>query len=170
MVVKSTLDLVNIAWAFQRIVNVAAEEKGSRIVVLLAATTKTPWRSRLFQDPRFSRLFLRMENLIDLGAVVVVPSGNYGERTYFADTVPAVFASPPSVPGRRPLPLIVVGAVDNMGVQAPWSQNLQAAAMIWAPGVKVTCTKRGWKFRPTATGTTISAGMVRETSCVVMQC
>lgn len=162
MVVKSTFDLVDIAWAFQRIVNIAAKQKGNRIVVLLAATTKTPWHSRLFQDPRFDRLFLRMENLINLGAVVVVPSGNYGERSYFADTVPAVFASPSSF--RRPLPLIVAGAVDDRGVQAPWSQTLRAAAMIWAPGVKVACTKSGWRIRPTDTGTTFSAGMVRTIS------
>ena len=161
--IKSTLSLVDITWAFQRIVNIAAKQKNGRIVVLLAATTKAPWRSQLFRDARFSRLFLRMENLINLGAVIVVPAGNYGERNSFADTVPAVFASPSRVPGRRSLPLIVAGAVDNTGRETSWSQITQNG-MIWAPGVKVACTKRGWKFRPTDTGTTFSAGMVRKIS------
>lgn len=160
MVVKSTLDLIDIAWAFQRIVNIAAKQKRGRVVVLLAATTKTPFRTTLFQDARFSRLFLRMENLISLGAVIVVPSGNYGERSSFADTVPAVFALPSKVPGRQPLPLIVAGTVDNRGAEASFSQNILSGT-IWAPGVKVACTKRGWKFRPTDTGTSFSAGMVR---------
>ena len=160
MVVKSTLDLIDIAWAFQQIVNLAAKQKRGRVVVLLAATTKSPLRTPLFQDARFSRLFLRMENLINLGAVIVVPSGNYGERSFFADTVPAVFASPSKVPGRQPLPLIVAGTVDNRGAEASFSQTILSGT-IWAPGVKVACAKRGWKFRPTDTGTSFSAGMVR---------
>lgn len=160
VVVKSTLDLIDIAWAFQRIVNIAAKQKGGRVVVLLAATTKTPLRTPMFQDARFSRLFLRMENLISLGAVIVVPSGNYGERSFFADTVPAVFASPSKVPGRQPLPLIVAGAVDNGGAEASFSQTVLSGTIL-APGVKVACTKRGWKFRPSDTGTSFSAAMVR---------
>ena len=103
-----------------------------------------------------------MENLISLGAVVVVPSGNYGKRNFHVDTVPAVFASPSSVPGRQPLPLIVAGTVDNRGAEVSWSQSL--TNMVWAPGVGVACTKRGWKFHSTETGTSFSAGMVRETS------
>ncbi len=101
-----------------------------------------------------------MKNLIDLGAVVVVPSGSYGERSFLVDTVPAVFASSSGVPGQLPLPLIVAGAVDNRGVEASWSQNT-LTNMVRAPGVQVACAKRGWKFRPTETGTTFSAGMVR---------
>lgn len=151
---------MDIAWAFQQIVNNIAKQQSSRVVVLLAATTKTPWRSQLLQDARFSRLYLRMKNLIDLGAVVVVPSGSYGERSFFVDTVPAVFASSSGVPGQLPLPLIVAGAVDNRGVEASWSQSI-LTDMVRAPGVQVACAKKGWKFRPTETGTTFSAGMVR---------
>ena len=103
-----------------------------------------------------------MENLINLGAVVVVPSGNYGKRNSHVDTVPAVFASPSSVPDRQPLPLVVAGTVDNRGAEVSWSQSL--TDMVWAPGVGVACTKRGWKFHPTETGTSFSAGMVREIS------
>lgn len=163
MVVKSSGNLVDIAWAFQRIVNIAAKQKTPRVVVLLTATTKTPWRSGFFQDTRFSRLYLRIENLINLGAVIVVPSGDYGSQRHFVDTVPAVFASPSQTLGRPSLPLIVAGAVDNKGIEASWSQMSQTA-MIWAPGVKVACQKRGWNFHPTDTGTSFSAGMVRETS------
>lgn len=167
VVVKSSLDLVDIAWAFQRIVNIAAKQKSPRIVVLLTATTKTPWRSELFQDARYSRLYLRIGNLISLGAVVVVPSGDYGSQRRFVDTVPAVFASPSQTLGRPSLPLIVAGAVDDKGNEASWSQMSQTA-MIWAPGVKVACKKKGWNFRPTDTGTSFSAGMVAGLAAYIL--
>ena len=140
-VVKSSLNLVDIAWSFQQIVNLAAKQKSSRIVVLLAATTKTPWRSNMFQDTRFSRLYLRIQNLIDLGAVIVVPAGKYGERSSFIDPVPAILAVPSTTPGRPSLPLIVAGTVDNRGVEASWSQYANID-MIWAPGITVSCAKK----------------------------
>ena len=162
VVVKSSLNLVDIAWAFQQIVNDVANRKDRKVVVLLTATMKTAWQSEFFLDARFSRLYLRMQNLINLGAVVVVPSGNYAQRTFFADTVPAVFASASKIPGQQPLPLIAVGAVDNKGAEAPWSQNA-LTNMVWAPGVKVVCTKKSRILYSTGTGTSFSAAMVRQT-------
>ena len=156
---KSSLNVVDIAWAFQKIVNDVAQQRQRRVVVLLAATTLTAWRPEAFQDARLNRIYLRMKNLIDLGAVVVVPSGDYAQRSSFADTVPAVFASSFML-GHKQLPLIVAGAVDNSGAEASWSQST-INGMVWAPGVKVTCTKRGWHLRSTETGTSVSAGMVR---------
>ena len=164
VVVKSTLDLADIAWAFQEILNDVAKLQNRRVVVLLAATTIAAWRPEAFQDARFSRLYLRMKNLIELGAVVVVPAGDYGQRSFFADTVPAVFASPSKIPGQQALPLLVAGTVDNKGAEAQWSQNTLTDGMVWAPGVKVSCTKKGWSLRSTETGTSISAGMVRRVS------
>ena len=161
MVVKSSFSTVDIAWAFQQIVNDVSEHRSRRAVVLLAATTKGPWWPESFQETPFSRLYLRMQNLINLGAVVVVPAGNNGQRSFFADTVPAVFASPSKIPGHQPLPLVVAGAVDNRGAEASWSQNT-LTGMVWAPGVKVTCTKKGWNVQPKGTGTSFSAGMVRQ--------
>ena len=158
VVVKSSLNLVDIVWAFQKIVNDVAKKKSKRVVVLLAATTMTAWRSEALQDARFSRLYLRMENLIKLGAVVVVPSGDYGQRSFFADTVPAVFASPSKMLSQQALPLLVVGSVDDTGAEPSWSQNT-LTGMVWAPGVKVACTRKG--LRSTATGTSFSAAMVR---------
>ena len=163
VIVKSSLNLVDIVWAFKQIVNAVATQKGRPVVVLLAATTNLAWRLSMLQDARFSRLYLRMENLISLGAVIVVPAGNYGARSYNVDTVPAVFASLSRIPSRSPLPLLVVGTVDNQGVPPSWSQILldDPGDMIRAPGVNVACTKRGWRFRPTGTGTSFSAGIVR---------
>lgn len=34
---------------------------------------------------------------------------------------------------------IVVGAVDNEGNKAPWSQELEYGRMLWAPGVDIEC-------------------------------
>ena len=161
VIVKSSLDLADIAWAFQQIVNDVAKLRSRRVVVLLAATTIEAWRPEAFQDSRFSRLYLRIRNLIELGSVVVVPAGDYGQRSLFADTVPAVFGSPSKIPGQRALPLVIAGAVDNKGAEAPWSQNTLTDGMVWAPGVKVACTKKGWNIRSTETGTSISAAMVR---------
>ena len=161
VVVKSSLNLVDIVWAFQQIVNDVAKRKDKKVVVVLTATMKESWQSQFFQDARFSRLYLRMQNLIRLGAVIVVPSGNYGQRSFFADTVPAVFASASRIPGQQPLPLIVAGAVDNKGAEAPWSQNA-LNNMVWAPGVKIACIKKGWNIYSTGTGTSFSAAMVRQ--------
>ena len=163
VIVKSSLNLVDTVWAFQQITNAVAKQKGKPVVVLLAATTNVAWRLSMLQDARFSRLYLRMEYLISLGAVVVVPAGNYGARSHNVDTVPAVFASLSRIPGRSPLPLVVVGSVDNQGIPPSWSQTMldDPGNMIRAPGVNVACTKRGWRFRPTGTGTSFSAGMVR---------
>ncbi len=110
-----------------------------------------------------------MKNLIELGAVVVVPSGDYGQRSFFADTVPAVFASQSKMAGQQPLPLIVAGAVDSGGTEASWSQNTLTNSMVWGPGVGVACSKRGWNIRPTGTGTSFSAGMVRGTFSATMR-
>ena len=159
VVVKSSLNLMDITWVFQQIVNNVAKQKNRRVVVLLPATTRIVWRPETFQDVRFSRLYLRMKNLINLGAVVVVPAGDYGQRSFFADTVPAVFSSSSKILGQPPLPLVVAGAVDNSGVEAPFSQNT-LTGMVWAPGVKVACTKKGFNIRPTGTGTSVSAAMV----------
>ena len=148
------------AWAFQKIVNTIAQQRKRRVVVLLAATTRSAWQSQWMRDARFSRVYQRLEDLIDLGVVVVVPAGNYGQRNTFVDTVPAVFTLPSKIPGRQPLPLIVAGAVDNRGAEASWSQNTLNGNMVWAPGVKVACAKRGWNIRPSESGTSISAAMV----------
>ena len=100
-----------------------------------------PWR----------RLYTYMQTMIELGAVIVVPSGNMANKpghTTAIDTLPALYAAE--------LPIVVVGAVSNTGDIAPFSQG-PAGVSVWAPGVDVECVAKGQDFD---SGTSYSTGMV----------
>lgn len=91
--------------------------------------------------------------IFDLGGTIVVPSGNQATTLgrQDVDTLPALWESPA-------FPLIVVGAVDNMGTITPFSQG-PTHVTTWAPGLQVQCARR-YGFR-TSSGTSFSTGMVR---------
>lgn len=55
--------------------------------------------------------------------------------------------------------VIVVGAVDNNGLEAPTSQHGPLVS-VWAPGVDVMCASNADTGHQTLSGTSISAGMV----------
>ena len=104
-----------------------------------------PWR----------RVRTLMLEAIARNAVFVVSSGNYrnGAEHRFVRGYPAYFAHPQF----GSVPLTLVGAVDNVGIEAPFSQQ-SSFISTWAPGLNVRCANS----RGTAvwSGTSFSAAMV----------
>ena len=88
-------------------------------------------------------------------AVFVVASGNYrnGAEHRFVRGYPAYFAHPQI----GSVPMTLVGAVDNVGIEAPFSQQ-SSYISAWAPGLNAKCANRlGTAIR---SGTSLSAAMV----------
>ena len=81
-----------------------------------------------------------------------MPSGNNATTPGRADvdTLPAQWESPA-------IPLVVVGAVDNAGAIAPFSQG-PTHVTVWAPGFPIQCARR-YGFHM-GSGTSLSTGMV----------
>lgn len=88
-------------------------------------------------------------------AVFVLASGNSRSGAMYetTDQMPAIFASL----RMGFLPLTIVGACDNDGILAPFSQQYPYIK-VWAPGVDATCARDG--SVATDDGTSISAAMV----------
>ena len=108
---------------------------------------------------RISQPWRRMRTLmleaIARNAVFVVPSGNDRNdlRHKFVNGYPAYFAYPQI----GSVPLTLVGAVDNAGLEAPFSQQ-SVYISAWAPGLNVECANM---FGPVIwNGTSSSSAMV----------
>ena len=96
-----------------------------------------------------------MLGAIARNAVFVVSSGNErnGVEHEFVNGYPAYFA----YPQLGSVPLTLVGAVDNAGLEAPFSQRSDYITA-WAPGMNAECAHM---FEPViVNGTSISAAMV----------
>lgn len=94
-----------------------------------------------------------MQLIIDRGGSIVVSAGNLrsGNQRQDVDTFPALWAE-------NTFPIIVAGAVNNVGV--PWSGSQGGPHVTtWAPGVQVRCAARRSAYRK-ATGTSVASGMV----------
>ncbi|KAL8919242.1 MAG: hypothetical protein Q9208_006903 [Pyrenodesmia sp. 3 TL-2023] len=141
-------------WAFNQIAeDIAAKGRQRRSIVVLAAVWVDNYVNRAFK-----RIRPAIQDLFDLQAVVVVPAGNF--RKFMiredVDTLPALWES-------DAFPLIVVGAVDNEGDIADFSQGGRHVTA-WAPGVEISCSGSDLVTTTFGTGTSFSTGMVRNTS------
>ena len=156
IIVKSALVVSDIVWAFQAILDDIAAHPNRRAVVMLAFGSiyqanpswtwiPQPWR----------RLKLLMGEAIMADAVIVVPSGNAknGAERRWVDQYPGLFTNS----GMGHLPLTLVGAVDNTGLEAYFSQE-SFYVKAYAPGIDVECARFGQIERES--GTSISVGMV----------
>ena len=156
MLLKASLTMADILWAFQLIVNDLGAYPSTRAVVLIAFGSfhmdgvrtnqiSQPWR-------RVRTLMLRA---IARNAVFVVSSGNErnGVEHEFVNSYPAYFA----YPQMGSVPLTLVGAVDNAGLEAPFSQQSNYITA-WAPGVNAECVHMFGQV--TVNGTSLSAAMV----------
>ena len=96
-----------------------------------------------------------MLEAIARNAVFVVSSGNDrdGAEHRFVRGYPAYFAYPQT----GSVPLTLVGAVDNVGIEAPFSQQ-SSYISAWAPGMNARCANM--LEIATRNGTSISAAMV----------
>lgn len=146
--VDSKLSLGEILWAFSAIRTDIRDSPTTQPAVIAY-----PWTSHDVDPIPWLTIKTYFQEIFDLGGTIVVPSGSDAGkpgRQADLDTLPAGWESPI-------FPLIVVGAVDNLGSPAAFSQG-PTQVTVWAPGVNVQCAKR-YGFR-TGSGTSQSAGMV----------
>lgn len=140
-------NLGEILWAFSAVRTDMLNSRTAQPAVIAF-----PWTA--FHPDPIPWLIIRtyFQFIFDLGGTIIVPSGNNALTSgrQDVDTLPAQWESPV-------FPLIVVGAVDNTGTIAPFSQG-PTHVTVWAPGVQVQCARR-YGFR-TGSGTSHSTGMV----------
>ena len=156
MVLKASLTIADVVWAFQAIVNDLGANPAMRAVVLIAFSSnqsngvRTNWISQPWRQVRALML-----QAIARNAVFVVPSGNgrNGVEHKFVNAYPAYFAYPQI----GSVPLTLVGAVDNAGLEAPFSQQSEYITA-WAPGVNAECANILGAVK--WNGTSISSAMV----------
>ena len=132
----------------------SCEEPSRRIVIVWSYSFRAPY----FPDRVVIQPYLRIKQitkeLIDDGIVIAGPAGkgknkDPGRREVQA---PGAWESPE-------LPLIIVGAVDNQGYEAPFSQGLNHVT-VSAPGNPIECVsgiEYDFIFKK---GTSRSAGML----------
>ena len=124
--------------------------------MLVAFTSIYPNRARTNWIPQpWRRVRTLMLQAISRNAIFVVASGNdrNGLEHKFVDGYPAYFAYPQF----GSVPLTLVGAVDNAGLEAPFSQQ-SAYITAWAPGLNTECA--GSFGSILRNGTSLSSGMV----------
>ena len=136
-------------WAFEMILRELTKDplRKAAVVVYPFTSEITPMSATTQQI-----ISEMMNRTMGLGCSIVVPSGNNGrnESRRRVDTFPAILESPE-------FPLIVVGAVNNNGQVAAFSQGPNQVT-VWAPGVDVVCSKKNGVRRDS--GTSYAVGMV----------
>ena len=141
-----------ILWAFS-IINTDIRDRRTAHPVVVAY----PWTSYNVDPIPWSLIKTHFEQIFDQGGTIIVPSGNNATTPgrQDVDTLPAMWESPA-------FPLVVVGAVNNIGIIPSFSQG-PTHVTVWAPGVAVQCAKRyGFNYR---SGTSQSTGLVRLNIC-----
>ena len=129
IMLKSSPSVFETLWAFSKARDITKNPGMASVVVFTGATPDT--------DESLT-LWIRVKEIIkeifEAGSIVVVTAGNYAEAPGRSnvDTIPASWAS-------SEFPLIVVGAVDNLGNRASFSQTGSNLVTMHAPGVGVSC-------------------------------
>ncbi|KAI4274788.1 MAG: hypothetical protein L6R38_006043, partial [Xanthoria sp. 2 TBL-2021] len=149
VVVKVDRDLPfgEILWAFSIINTDIRNSRTAR-----PAVVAFPWTVYNTDPVPWSIIKTYFEQIFNQGGSIIVASGNNATTPgrQDVDTLPAMWESPT-------FPLVVVGAVNNIGTIADFSQG-PTHVTVWAPGVGVQCAKRyGVKY---ASGTSPSTGSV----------
>lgn len=136
-------------WAFSTARDLSMDNRTETVVVYARAGKPQG------NDPFWPRIKELMQEIFDAGGIVVTAAGNAAETSgrEQVDQLPPMWASPD-------FPLIVVGAVDNVGYHAPFSQRGKAV-IIYAPGVGISCPHSS----PSTSyyGTSFAAPMVSPT-------
>lgn len=124
------------------------------MLIAFSSQTTNSVRTNWVSQP-WRRVRTLMLEAITRNAVFVVASGNgrNGVEHKFVSGYPAHFAYPQT----GSVPLTLVGAVDNAGLEAPFSQQ-SGYISAWAPGLNAECAH---KFGTVIwNGTSISSAMV----------
>ena len=126
---KASLSENDMNWAFSRARDLSISLLSSVVVIVPKGRKLSPGRI----PPDVNRIQEIIQEIFDSGGVVVTAAGNAGATAGRSqvDMVPADWNSPN-------FPIIVVGAVDNEGNVAPFSQG-GPKVTIHAPGVGVSC-------------------------------
>ena len=148
--------MADMLWAFQSIVNDLGADPAMRAVILIAfgsISEHTPATSVIPQPWR--RVRTLMLEATARNAVFVVASGNgrVGAEHRFVRAYPGYFVNLQS----GSVPLTLVGAVNDVGIEAPWSQQSNYISA-WAPGVHSSCASSQGVV--VDNGTSFSAAMV----------
>ena len=156
IILKSSYDMADVLWVFQSIVNDLGADPAMRAVMLIAFGSfhkHTPATSVIPQPWR--RVRTLMLEATARNAVFVVASGNgrVGAEHRFVRAYPAYFVNLQT----GSVPLTLVGAVNNVGIEAPFSQQSNYISA-WAPGMNARCaSSHGVAVE---NGTSLSAAMV----------
>ena len=149
VILKVTPAIEDIIWAFFTAhKNILDRNRQGKAVITFAYAAYTPSQGNY----EISRIKQLMQNLFDIDATIVVPSGNYAGISAQINTVPAIWSS-------WQFPLIVVGAVQRDGYPAAISQN-GPQVTAHAPGDLILCAGPGGALSMVH-GTSPATGMVR---------
>ncbi|KAL6715319.1 hypothetical protein ACLMJK_007584 [Lecanora helva] len=154
IILKASRALDDIVWAFSKALDhIVENDRQSKSVVVFASTSNN---SESVSTARYPWPLVRstMRDMFDADIAVIVPSGNFAQASSHdthVDTYPALWES-------DSFPLIVAGAVNNVGQLAPFSQGPEHVTT-WAPGVDVSCAKLDSVPK---SGTSYSTGMVSD--------
>ncbi len=161
VMVKINEKASNVVWAFNTVNDdIVRKGRRGRAVIAYPNTAKDANQGG-FPGYPWSNAYAFMKDLFQNDVIVVVPSGNFGaERARsLVDTLPATLEKS----NDPKFPLIVAGAVDNLGAVPPFSQGPNHVTA-WAPGLSVRCAARGSPHGLQAiSGTSFSTGTVGST-------
>ena len=164
MALKASLTLADVVWAIQAIVNDLGAQPAMRALVLIAFSSPpmNSVRTNGISQP-WRRVRTLMLEAIARNAVFVVASGNArnGLEHKFVSGYPAYFAYPRT----GSVPLTLVGAIDNAGLEAPSSQQ-SGYILAWAPGLNA---EYAHSFGAVVwNGTSISSAMVARLAAYLL--
>ena len=168
VIVKISLKTRSITDAFLQIQDDIRLKRRQRKAVVVVA-----WGSRqkLTEEeilagplPPWQDLGRRFQDILGLNVPIVVSAGNDGRKTRIVRSYPAAFKFSGFLET-----LIVAGALDKNGNVADFSQTTGLNDDLWAPGVGVTCAKKGGRYR-IASGTSYSSPMVCSSFALWSSC
>ena len=130
IMLKSSGTIFDTLWAFSFARDLSREGPSRTVIVFTSASSSAPPGEVSYCLARIKQM---IQEIFDGDGTVVVPAGNYGRRPgrFNVDTIPAIWSS-------ASFPLIVVGAVDNLGVPAAFSQG-GSLVSAHTPGVNLAC-------------------------------
>ena len=148
------MSLLDNIWAFAKVFDdVIFKNRQGRAVILFPRSSTSVSGSS--QDPGWSQIYAIMQDLIAVDVIIVTCAGDESRRASKPDNAPAAWAS-------RSFPIVVAGAVTNVGDYARFSQGVSISQDIaWAPGDGVACASSVASQDQKGQGTAFAAGMVR---------
>ena len=148
---------INVIWAFNTaLTDIMNKNRQGKAVIAYPNTARSPSPPG-FPGRPWAAAYSFMNDLFKNDVVIVVPSGNFAKETgrSLVDTLPATLENPK-------FPLIVAGAVNDLGSPAMFSQGPNHVTT-WASGVDVQCAQKGSPTgSQTLSGTSFATGMVRS--------